>query len=182
MLKFSENPPILYPEDLSIEEIPGQWRVAHTKSRNEKALASVMCKWQIPYFLPLVEKTTKRKHRIYKSLLPLFSGYLFFCGTQEQRYRALTSNRIAQVIDVIDQDKFIKEITAIHKAIYGGMPIDTHPYLKAGKRCRVIGGALMGCEGMIEQKKNMTRIVLQVDMLGQSAAVEIDADLLEPID
>ena len=39
MLKESENPPLFWPEVESVGDFTGQWWVAHTKSRNEKALA-----------------------------------------------------------------------------------------------------------------------------------------------
>ena len=40
----------------------------------------------------------------------------------------------------------------------------------------------MGLKGIVIEKRNATRLVLQVDMLGQAASVEIDADLLEVVD
>jgi len=182
MLKLSENPPIIYPNDAKIEEIEGQWRVAHTKSRNEKALAVTLGNWEIPYFLPLTEKVTKRKQRVFKSLLPLFSGYVFFCGGQDQRHQAMTTNRIANIIEVTDQTKLITELSNIQVAMASGLPIDPHPYLKAGNRCRVIAGPLMGFEGVVIRKKNKTKILLEIDILGQAAAVEIDSELLERVD
>ena len=182
MLKLSENPPILYPEGVSFDEMEGQWRVAHTKSRSEKTLAWALSRWQIPYFLPMSEKVTRRNHRVFKSLLPLFSGYVFFCGDDAARHKALATNRIANVIEVADQAKLIRELSSIFLALNSGMPIDPHPYLQSGDRCRVAAGALMGCEGIVVRKKNLTKILLQVDILGQGAAVEIAADLLEPID
>jgi len=182
MLKASENPPILYPQGCTLEEIHGQWWVAHVKSRNEKALAQNLGKWEIPYFLPLIEKRSRRKGRTYKTLLPIFSGYLFFCGDQEQRHQALTTNRIAQVIEVADQKQLIRELVPIYKAITSGLPMDCHKRLDVGKRCRVTGGPLMGAEGIVLRQENQLRILLEVKILGQAAAVEIDADLLEEID
>jgi len=181
MLKLSENPPIIYPPEATIEQIEGRWWVAHTKSRNEKALAWMLAKWDIPYFLPLTEKVTHRKQRVFKSLLPLFGGYVFFNGGEEQRYRALTSNRIANVIEVADQGKIVRELSNIEKAVTSGLPIDPHPHLKVGERYRVSAGPLMGCEGVVVRKKNVTRILLKVEILGQAAAVEIDSELLEPL-
>jgi len=181
MLKLEENPPILFPEGLALESIPGQWYVAHTKARNEKALAWSLHHWNIAYFLPLIPKKTRRKGRLYQSLLPLFGGYLFFCGEQEKRYIALTTNRIANVIDVVDQAKLVQQLCGIHRAITSGLPVDTHPYLKAGDRCRVTAGPLIGHEGIVVRKNKLTRILLQIDILGQAAAVEIDADLLESL-
>ena len=182
MLKLSENPPIIYPEESPLEEIEGPWWVAHTKSRNEKALAFAFAHFNIPYFLPLIEKVTKRKSRVYKTLLPLFSGYVFFSGNSEARHQALATNRIANVIEVVEQGQFVRELVPIYRAITSGLPMDPHPSLKSGDRCRVTAGSLVDCEGIVLRKKNQTKILLQVDILGQAAAVEIAAELLEPIE
>ncbi|MBN2211958.1 MAG: UpxY family transcription antiterminator [Sedimentisphaerales bacterium] len=182
MLKLEENPPILYPEQIDIEAVDRPWWVAHTRSRNEKALAWFLHKYDIGYFLPLRKKQTHRKGRKIKVLMPLFSGYLFFYGNEEERYHALTSNRIAQVLTVTDQVGLAKELKQIHQALQSGLPIDAHPGLKKGMRCRVTQGPLMGAEGVIEERKNVTRIYLKVEILGQTAAVEINPDLLEALD
>ncbi len=181
MLKLEDNPPILYPARDSLAEIEGLWWVAHTKARNEKALAKFLGKQEIGYFLPLREKLAVRKGRRYKALLPLFSGYVFFNGNEDSRYTALTSNRIAQVIKVVDQPKLVHELTQIHLALTKGARLDPHPHLKEGDLCRVIAGPMKGMEGILLRKKNQIKLILQVDILGQAAAMEIDADLLEPI-
>ena len=85
MLKLSENPPIIWPEEMSIADFEGNWWVAHTKSRNEKALANQLVNSHVPYFLPMHWKVSKSRGRTIRSLLPLFPGYLFFCGGEDQR-------------------------------------------------------------------------------------------------
>ena len=182
MLKVGDNPPIVHPEVDSLGEMAGQWWVAHTKARNEKSLAWSLYRWDIGYFLPLREKVTVRKGRRIKSVLPLFSGYVFFNGDEESRYRALTTNRIAQVIEVLDQSQLVRELGQIHQALAQGAPLDPHPYLKSGTHCRVKAGPLMGMEGMVVRKKGLTKLILRVDILGQAAAVEIEGDLLESLD
>ena len=181
MLKTSENPPTIFPVNSLEKSTCGQWRVAHTKSRNEKTLAWMLNRWDIPYFLPLVKKVTRNKQRALTSFLPLFSGYLFFCGDEKSRYKALTSNKIANIIDVVNQDRLVAELMQIHRALESGLPIDPYPNLLAGDRCRVIAGPLMGAEGILLRKKSMTRLLLEVEILGQAAAVEIDMELLEPV-
>ena len=181
MLKTSENPPIVFPLNSLEETTYGKWWIAHTKSRNEKVLAWMLNGWEIPYFLPLVKKVTRNKQRTLTSLLPLFSGYLFFRGDEQCRHKALTSNKIANVIEVVDQDRLTGELTQIYRALESGLPIDPYPNLRAGDRCRVIAGPLMGAEGTLLKKKSTTRLLLEVDILGQAAAVEIDMELLEPL-
>ena len=182
MLKESENPPIIWPEAQSISDFTGLWWVAHTKSRNEKALAQDLVAKNISYFLPMTWKVQRRSHRTFRSLLPLFSGYLFFCGQEAERVELLRTNRVANVIEVKDQEKLLGELMQFERALRAGAPLTPYKYIKAGQRCRVIAGPLLGLEGIVIQIKSVARLILQIDMLGQAASVEIDIDLIEPID
>lgn len=182
MLKESENPPIIWPEVQSIRDFTGLWWVAHTKSRNEKALAHDLVAKNIRYFLPMTWKVQRRSHRTLRSLLPLFSGYLFFCGQETERVELLRTNRVANVIIVKDQEKLLKELIQFEQALRAGAPLTPYKFIKAGQRCRVIAGPLLGLEGIVIQIKNVARLLLQIDMLGQAASVEIDIDLIEPTD
>lgn len=182
MLKVSENPPVIWPEVSSIRDFAGRWWVAHTKSRNEKALAHDLINKNVSYFLPMTWKAQRKSRRAIRSLLPLFSGYLFFCGEENTRLEALRTNRVANVIEVKNQQKLVDELVQIEQALRAGVPLVPHKYLKAGQRCRVIAGPLMDLQGLIVTAKNTTRLVLQVDMLGQAASVEVDMDMIEVID
>jgi hypothetical protein len=51
--------------------------------------------------------------------------------------------------------------------------------LKRGDWVGVKCGPLEGIQGILVRKKNVYRLVLSVEMLGKSAAVEIDALLVE---
>ena len=193
MLKPNENPPIAWPEVESIRDFTGLWWVAHTKSRNEKALAQNLIRKDISYFLPMSWKVRRRKQRTIRSLLPLFSGYLFFCGNENQRIELLRTNRVANIIEVKDQQRLLDELLQIEQALRAGVPIAPHSYIKAGQHCRVIAGPLADLQGIIIEvpkrkkghpggpvkTKNAVRLVLQIDMLGQAASVEIDIDMIE---
>ena len=182
MLKESENPPIIWPEVESIRDFTGLWWVAHTKSRNEKALAHDLVGRNINYFLPMTWRVWRRSRRTMRSLLPIFSGYLFFCGGENQRLELLRTNRVANIIEVKDQQQLLGELIQVEQALRAGAPLTPYKYIKAGQRCRVIAGPLFGLEGIIVKTKNVTRLVLQIDMLGQAASVEIDIDMIEVID
>ncbi len=182
MLKESENPPIIWPEDKSICDLTGQWWVAHTKSRNEKALANSLASKEISYFLPMTWKVRRQRGRKIRSLLPLFGGYMFFCGTENQRLELLRTNRVANLIEVSNQEKLVSELTQIQQALKAGVPLKSHNYLETGRRCRVIAGPLIDLEGIVIETRDSTRLVLQIDMLGQAASVEIDIEMIEPLD
>jgi len=182
VLKVSENPPLLWPEVESIHDLAGQWWVVHTKSRNEKALAHDLIRRNISYFLPMTWNVRRKSRRTIRSLLPLFSGYLFFCGRENDRLELLRTDRVANLIEVKDQQKLLKELQQIEQALRAGVPVTPHKYIKEGQKCRVIAGPLMGLEGVVARTRGAMRLVLQVDMLGQAASVEIDVDMIEIVD
>lgn len=182
MLKVGENPPIISPTAETLRDFLGQWWVIHTKSRNEKALANDLLNREISYFLPMSWKVRKKSRRTIRSLLPLFGGYLFFCGNENQRVEVLRTNRVANLIEVTDQQTLIDELVQIERALRTGAPLTPHKYIQKGQQCKVIAGPLADLVGIVIRAKNATRLLLQVDMLGQAASVEIDIDTIELID
>jgi len=182
LLKASENPPAIWPAEESISDFEGTWWVAHTKSRNEKALAWQMQQKDISYFLPMHWKVSRKGRRTLRSLLPLFAGYVFFCGSEDDRVEVLRTNRVANIIPVPDQVGLVKDLAPIERLMLEGADLKPHKYIEAGRKCRVIAGPLMGTEGVVSRTSRQTRLVLQVEMLGQATSVEIEGDLLELID
>jgi len=182
LLKENENPPVIWPEDSSIRSFEGQWWVVHTRSRNEKALANDLKRKGVSYFLPMTWKVHHYRGRKMRSFLPLFSGYLFFCGIENDRLQTLKTNRVANLIEVLDSERFINELEQIEQAIRSGAPLTPHDYIKAGQKCRVTAGPMANLQGIVIKTRNAARLVLQIDMLGQAASVEIDTDIIEVID
>lgn len=182
MLKIHENPPFFWPQVESIRLFEGRWWVAHTRSRNEKALAHDLKAKNISYFLPMTWKVRHQSHRTIKSLLPLFTGYLFFCGDEVGRVELLKTNRVANLLDVTNQEGLIKELVRFEQALRAGAPLTPHKYIQKGQWCRVIAGPLLGLEGIVVQTKGNARLVLQINMLGQAASVEIAVDMIEPVE
>lgn len=182
MIALEKNPPVINPPGASVASLSGEWWVAHTRSRHEKALASDLLAQDIAYFLPMVERMLVIRRRKFRSKLPLFSGYLFFVGDVETCYRATGTSHVANVIPVVDQAKLVHELTQIQRALETPTGFDPYPCLQRGTRCRIMAGSLRGVEGVVAQRGGVTRLVLQIEMLGQAIATEIDPSLLEPVD
>jgi transcription antitermination factor NusG len=179
------NQTIQIPAEQAIPDgMPGQWWVAHTKPRNEKSLAADFRAHRIYCYLPLCRRVTRSNNtgRISRSLVPLFPGYLFFNGNEEQRYRALTTNRIANVLVVSNQQELIGQLRQIHHVLASGTDFQWNATIRAGDWARVIAGPLAGVEGVVCRSLSRSRLVLNVDMLSQSVSVDIPHDLLEKID
>ena len=65
--------------------------------------------------------------------------------------------------------------------IESSLRIEPHPFLKRGDRVRIKTGPLTGVEGILHRRKNLYRMVLSVELLQKSVAVEVDADAVERV-
>lgn len=181
MLKLADNPPMVGPEAASLCNMSGTWWVACTRPRFEKAFAWNLYHRAIGYFLPMVERTRIVGGRKRHVLLPLFASYVFFCGDEDTRYAALSTNRLCKVLPVPDQARLRRELVQIEQAICGEGDLRLCPFAVEGSRCRVKAGPLAGAEGVVVDAGGRSRIVLEVVMLGQAVSVEVDGDLLESV-
>jgi len=172
------------PEQAIPGDLPGRWWVAHTKPRSEKALARDLAALNIFCYLPLHRRVTRSRNtgRVSHSLVPVFPSYLFFNATEEQRIRALRTERIVSTLNVLDQQQLVCELRQIQRVIRANTDLIWDPRLVVGDWVRVIAGPLMGVEGVVRQFRPRSRVALNVHMLSQSVQVEVDRDLLEPID
>lgn len=168
--------------DLEVGETAGQWHVLHTRSRQEKAVARALEAGAITHYLPLVPSVTYQRSRKVVVEKPLFASYLFLYGPIDATYFAISTKRIANVIPVTNQDLFERELLQIREALTRGAELIVDDRLVVGRRVRVAAGPFQGIEGHIEQCAKPHRLILQIAVLGRSASLEIDRDLLEPVD
>lgn len=164
--------------------LPGRWYVAHTKARNEKALSQDLARMGIPHYLPLVRRQTRsrRTGRISRSMVPVFSGYVFFNATQEQRQQSLTTNRIARVLVVPDEVRFVAELERIHELLLKQGGFLVVPRIGVGDWGRIVSGPLQGLEGVIARCGSRWRLSMNVTILGQSVQADVDRQDVEKID
>jgi transcription antitermination factor NusG len=159
------------------------WWVIHTRHQHEKVVADMLTARGFDIFLPLYESTRRWKDRRKILSLPLFPCYLFIRGGLERRLQVVSTPGVNMVLcrgeraAIVPQD----EIEAIQHALAGPARVEPHPNLKCGMRVRVIRGALEGVQGILVRTKNLCRLVLSVDLLAQSVAVEVNAWDVEPI-
>ncbi len=161
---------------------PGQWHVLHTRSRQEKILSDELTAMGIWHFLPLCKEVRYYGVRKAKVQLPLFPGYLFLRGTLDQAYQADRTHRVANILQVKNQQQLEGELQQIKRALSYGASMHEHPGLQAGVRVEVRSGPLRGVQGIVESRSSANRLILQVAMLSRAASVEIDADLLEIVE
>jgi transcription antitermination factor NusG len=166
----------------SVDLLIGRIWLVHTKSRHEKVMATELSRKGISYYLPLVRTARRYQGRTVHFEIPLFPSYLFMGGDEEDRYAALMTHRATNIIRVNDQQRLRNELRHIHLATQSETPVDLYPGLKKGRRCRVVKGPLSGLEGTILRRRDLCRLYVGVEALGQSAELEIDASLIDLVD
>jgi transcription antitermination factor NusG len=176
----------LYPEtlldELTCQPSDHRWWVLYTKVHQEKALAQQLYGYQIAYYLPLVPKTSVWRGRRFVSRVPVFAGYVFLHGSEEERVTSLTTNRISRVLRVDDPEQLSHDLRQLRFLIDSGAPLTVESRLAPGRRVRVRRGTLMGLEGTVLKRRHTTRLLVAVNFLQQGASVEIEDCFLEPID
>lgn len=180
-------PPHLLDEDVASAAIPismeahddggeaHQWWVLYTLSRREKDLMRRLVGLEVPFYCPLIERKKRSPSgRVRSSFLPLFPGYVFLRGGDEQRQRALTTNCISQTIKVIDMDEFVADLRQIHRLIQSDTPLSPESRIQPGARVRVKNGPFIGLEGTVLKRHSGDRLLVAVEFLQQGASVALD--------
>ena len=167
--------------DVGMHEASDWWAL-YTRHQHEKTVAEMLSAKGFEVFLPLYESIRRWKDRSKMLTLPLFPCYVFVRGGLNRRLQVVTTPGVHMILFRGESVASIPEaeIQAIRKAVEGPFRVEPHPFLKCGERVRVIRGSLEGVEGVLVRKKNLYRLVLSVDMMAQSVAVEIDATDVEP--
>lgn len=177
--------PSIFPDNLLDEdnrpEDDRRWRVLYTKSRQEKALARELRASTVPFYLPLIPKESVMRGRRVVSHIPLFTGYVFLLGNEDERLRTLQTNRISRILDVDDAGSLVHDLRQVQQLIASGAPLTVESRLEPGNRVRVKHGAFAGLEGTVLQRRGKTRLLVAVNFLQQGASVEVEDFFLEPI-
>lgn len=158
-----------------------RWYAAYTSARHEKRVAGQMANARLESFLPVYKSVRRWKDRRKELELPLFPGYVFVRIALKDRLEVLRLPGVVQFVAFQGKPAALPEhdIEALRCGLQTGAPIQPHPYLKAGRRVRVRSGAMQGVEGVLVRKKDSLRVVMTIDLIMRSVALEVDAADLE---
>ncbi len=174
--------PDLYPADLWQDHAasgesatPRKWWCLHTKPRQEKAAARDLRAIKVPYYLPQVlhEAHTPQGRKI-RSIIPLFTSYLFLLGDERERVLSMKGNRLVRVIEVLNQDALDHDLRQIHQLLASGLAVLPELTVPVGARVRILSGPLTGMEGKVTKRGKRDQFVAVVHFLGSGATVDLE--------
>jgi len=162
-----------------------KWFAVYTSPRHEKRVGQYLLQKQIEHYVPLYQ--ARRKWRDGSKVtvdLPLFPGYVFVHIDRSERVRVLQVPGVLSVVGGTGRQPASMPDAEI-EALRSGLSVrhaEPHTLLTVGQRARIRSGALAGMVGIVVRQKNSLRVVLTMDLIQQSVAVEVDGAELETLD
>jgi len=171
-----------FPRELAPGGPGGRWWLAHTKPRQEKALARHLSARRFPFYLPCRSYRRKSGRRILTSTLPIFPGYLFVWVTEAERLATLAAAALARLAAVPDQGRLWDDLAGVRRVLDLGLPVTPVDRLPPGTRVAVRTGPLAGATGVVVREASRRTFVIRVDLIGRGLAVVVDAATLGKLD
>jgi len=160
------------------------WYALWTRSHCEQLVCGQLAAKGYETFLPRLAAWKRRGGDRRLALQPMFPGYLFVRHAMDK----------ASYVDVMKSRGLVRvlgerwdrlavlpdaEIEAIGRLVDSGLPALPYPWLRTGQPVRIAHGPLAGVEGrLMEKKEGKGMLVLSVEILQRSVAVEIDCTLV----
>ncbi len=159
------------------------WYALFTRYQHEKPVALALSNKKYEVYLPLCNSTRQWQDRSKQLWLPMFPSYVFVRGGMDRPLQIVSTPGVIHIVRFGGVPAIISEVQldAVRKILESHAAVEPHPYLECGDRVRVKSGALAGLEGILIREKKLPHLVISMQMLGRSAAVEVEMSNVERI-
>jgi transcription antitermination factor NusG len=159
------------------------WYAIYTIPQNEKSVVKHLDMREVESFLPTYEtvRVWKNRQRM-KVILPLFPTYLFVHINSKERTKVLQAPGVLQIVG--NSREYVplpdSEVEFL-RSDFCRQRIEPYRELVIGERVRIKSGVMQGVHGTLVRKSSSMRFVLTLELINQHAAIQVDAEDLEPI-
>ena len=157
-----------------------RWYALWTKSHCERLVHEQIVARGFCAFLPEIDVWSRRSAVRRLVSEPMFPGYLFLRHAMNKAayIEVVKARGLVRILgEQWDQLHAVSdgEIAAIQRVLTARVPVLPFPFLQHGRRVRITRGPLADVEGiLVETKPDKGLLVLSVDLLRRSVAVEVD--------
>jgi transcription antitermination factor NusG len=133
-------------------------------------------------YLPTCRVERRWSDRVKRMDAVVFPGYLFCRFEKSELARVLSAPGVRSVVGAGKNPLPVEEseLSAVRKLAASGRPLLPWPYVRIGQNVTIDHGPLSYVRGVVVRVKDSCRVVVSVEALGCSVAVEVDADTLSP--
>ena len=159
------------------------WLAAYTRSRHESQVAEQLSVKGVESLLPTYERFSRWSDRLRRSKSPLFPGYVFVHVSNEERVPVLQTMGVVNIVSIAGKAAPLaeEEIDRLRTCGANACRVEPHPFLRIGHRVRVKHGPFAGWEGILVEKQNGARLVITVEQIMKSVAINIHGADVEPV-
>jgi transcription antitermination factor NusG len=177
--------PFTEPNSLAEDAVQNEmlWYAGYTASRHEKRVAEHFAQRGVEHFLPLYETIHRWNNGRHRVQLPLFPSYIFVHIALRDRRRVIEVPGFVRLVGFNSLPCPLPEvdINRMKEALNKGVVAEPYPYLTVGTRVEVRNGPLQGMTGILLRRQNKCRVVISVDLIMRSMAVEVEAADVVPV-
>lgn len=160
-----------------------RWHALTVTHKHERTACNHLQYRGLEGFSPVWRARRRWSDRVKELEVALFPGYVFCRFPQAERARVLSTPGVTSIVSFGKTPGIVEEeeIAAVRAIVASGLPAQPWPYLRAGQRVRVEQGCLQGLTGTLVRSRDDFRVVVNVELLQRSVAVEIDRRSLTPL-
>jgi len=151
------------------------WFALQVRPKQERSAALHVSRLGLDEYVPLARVRRQWSDRVKQLDAPLFPGYIFARFSYADRLRVLNSPGVQMQVGAVDD----AEIDAVRTLVASGRPLAHLPFLRIGERVTIERGPFAGIRGVVLREETAWRVVVSVEALGRSLAVELDREVLE---
>jgi transcription antitermination factor NusG len=160
-----------------------QWYVLNVRPQHEFAVGAALAERSIEKLVPAYVTRRRWSDRVKTVTLPLFANYVFCRFSPAERGAVVRTPGVRSLLSFAGCPAAVSdaEIAAIQRMVGSGVAVEPWPFLRVGERVRVLEGPLRGLEGLLASAVDKPRVVVTIELLRRSIAVEVDREALEPL-
>jgi len=158
------------------------WWVMYTLPRQEKKLMRILLEKQVAFYCPVIKRRYRSPNgRLRCSVQPLFGGYVFVSGEENQRYDAISTGCVSRCLGVPIVRDLVDDLRQLQGLIAQDAPLSPERRIEPGQRVRIRNGAFAGYEGVIIRREKEVRLQVSVRFMDQGVSVllnDCQADII----
>ncbi len=161
-----------------------RWFALSVKYQHERRVETNLAAAGVGAFLPAYQLRRQWSDRIQQIEAPLFPGYVFGRFALREKVRVLKTPGVRNIVAFRGSPAPVAdgEIAGIRAALESNLPVRPWPSMKSGSRVRVVRGPLRSIEGTLLRETAGFRLVLGIELLQRSVAVEVDPEMVVPVE
>lgn len=159
------------------------WYAIQVRPRCESLVMELLSDKICERFLPSYESRRRWSDRWKRLERPLFPGYVFGRFRLAEKHAVVTTSGVVRIVGIGQMPSPIAdaEIAALQQLAQQRIPVSPHEFVSVGESIRLRSGPFAGLTGIVVRNNGESRLVVSVNLLRRSVAVEVESEWIEGV-